>query len=74
MMDELYSIGAAIVRNAAETTALRERVDYLNVAVMRGDPRFAKTEYANPDFDCDAFDREWAAKGKRVPTMDEVFG
>ena len=70
----LSDIAAGIGRNTAGTTALAERVDYLNVAVMRGDPRFSRDEYAKADFDCDAFDQWWRSKGKRVPSMEEVFG
>lgn len=69
---DLAEIGAGIRRNLAETIALRERIDYLHVAVMRGDPRFAKAEYANPDFDTAAFDTDWARRGKRVPSLEEV--
>jgi hypothetical protein len=54
--------------------ALSERVDYLHVAVMRGDPRFTKLEYANPEFDGAAFDADCLRRGKRVPDMAEVFG
>lgn len=70
----LSELGAAIATNGAETKALRERVDYLNVAVMRGDPRFVRPECAHPGFDCAAFDAAWQAKGKRVPSAEEVFG
>jgi hypothetical protein len=71
---DIDAISAGIASNRAKTRALRERVDYLHVAVMRGDPRFAKPEYAKPGFDCEAFDRDWQARGKRVPTQTEVFG
>ncbi len=70
----LFALSGEVTRHCRSVTALRERVDYLNVAVMRGDPRFAKPEYAKPDFDCEAFDAAWRAKGKRVPSMEEVFG
>lgn len=73
MMD-IVKIGAGIRRNLAETIALRERLDYLHVAVMRGDPRYAKPEYATPGFDSAAFDAQWAAKGKRVPSFEECMG
>ena len=61
-------------RLAADLRAINERVDYLTVAACRGDPRFARDEYAKPDFDCDAFDEWWRGKGKRVPPLEEVFG
>jgi hypothetical protein len=67
-------IRGGIDSNVAATRALRERVDYLHVAVMRGDPRFARLEFVNRNFDPAAFDADWAARGKRVPTAAEVFG
>ena len=53
---------------------LRERVDYLTVAVGRGDPRYTKPEQAKLDFDTAQFDADWAAKGRRVPDMLEIMG
>lgn len=67
-------VASGISALSRSVRGLCERVDYLHVAVMRGDPRFAKPEYANPDFDAAAFDREWERRGKRVPTSAEVFG
>lgn len=71
---DIVELGLNIRRNLAETIALRERVDYLHVVVMRGDPRFVKAEFADPEFDGAAFDAQWRAKGKRVPSLEEVFG
>jgi hypothetical protein len=71
---DINVLAAGVMAHVKATKGLRERVDYLNVAVMRGDPRFARTEFAKADFDCAAFDEQWAAKGKRVPSMAEVFG
>jgi hypothetical protein len=71
---DLAALGADIAQNLAGTIALREMVDYLYVAVMRGDPRFCRPEYAKPDFDTIGFDEEWIARGKRVPLGDEIFG
>lgn len=59
---------------ARDYKALSERVDYLTVAACRGDPRFARAEYAKPDFDGAAFDADWAKRSKRVPSAEEVFG
>lgn len=71
---EVMELRNEIDSNARDIQALRERVDYLTVAVMRGDPRFASEEHADPDFDCAAFDADWVRKGRRVPSMSEVFG
>ena len=70
----LAQLGGEVRRHAAGVTALRERVDYLTVAVMRGDPRFATAAFSLPDFDSAEFDRDWTRRGKRVPSTHEVFG
>jgi len=57
---------------ALDFKSLRERVDYLEVAVGRGDPRFCRPEFAKPDFDCEAFDAWWRGRGRRVPSREEV--
>jgi hypothetical protein len=67
-------LAVAIGANVRKTRALAERVDYLFVAVMRGDPRFTKPEHANPAFDAASFDADWLARGKRVPSREECLG
>ena len=70
----LWDASADTARLAADMQLLRDRVDYLTVAVGRGDPRFCRPEHAKPDFDSAAFDAEWIARGRRVPDAQEVFG
>lgn len=71
---QINDLASKINRNLQETKALRERVDYLNVAVMRGDPRYAREEFADPSFDTAEFDSQWSSRGKRVPPIEEIFG
>lgn len=70
----LTNLSGAVRRHARDVTALRERVDYLTVAAMRGDSRFTKAEFVDPAFDSVKFDENWVARGKRVPTANEIFG
>lgn len=70
---EIGEIAGGIGRLSQSQKRLTERVDYLTVAVMRGDPRFAKPEYCVAGFDSEAFDRDWERRGKRVPTEQEIF-
>ncbi len=74
MAEGLGEVAQGIAQVSRGLTALRERVDYVHVATMRGDPRFCKAEYANPAFDGAAFDADWERRGKRVPSLAEVFG
>jgi hypothetical protein len=71
---DLVEISGAVAQHHNAVSLLRERIDYLFVAVMKGDPRFTKPEHATPGFDSVAYDGDWAAKGKRVPSSEEVFG
>lgn len=68
----IVQISNGIARLRHDQKALAERVDYLTVAVARGDPRFTRAQYAVPGFDCDGFDEWWRAKGKRVPDIAEI--
>lgn len=70
----VFDLAPEVTRLKLGVAELRERVDYLTVAVGRGDPRFTRPEYANPAFDCDAFDAEWIARGRRVPSLQECLG
>ncbi len=74
MAEGLGEIAQGFAQVSRSLTVLRERVDYIHVATMRGDPRFCKDEHADPAFDGAAFDADWERRGKRVPTLTEVFG
>lgn len=73
-LTNLLEIGADVRRLIHDQQQLRDRLDYLTVAVARGDPRFTRDAYADPSFDADAFDRWWAGRGRRVPSITECLG
>lgn len=78
MADDQITVLRDLARQAAELSRLIQEIkvwsDYVYIAVMQGDPRFTKAEFASPTFDQAAFDKKWASSGRAFPPQYAVTG